>query len=107
MSVERTVYIGIYVDVLDLVEDVYSEELLPYLEGHKGIEFDLIYDGMCGNYAYFGKTFTKLEYYDEKDYIFEDNYEKQYEDIHNELSKLGININEKQLRLMIFNHFSW
>ncbi len=35
--------------------DTYSEKLLPYIEGHKGIEYSLV-EGMSCEYKAFGKV---------------------------------------------------
>ena len=34
--------------------DLYSDKLLPYVEGHEGVNYSIITDGMCGNYNVFG-----------------------------------------------------
>ncbi len=38
-------------EVIDFFEDKY----LPYIEGHKGIDYYIINDQMCGKYTAFGK----------------------------------------------------
>lgn len=35
--------------------DIWDEKFRPYMEGHKGIDFSLIFDGMGGKYTVFGK----------------------------------------------------
>jgi len=55
--------------------DLWADKFLPYIEGHKGIDYILISDGMCGCYNIFGKSlkhagdhagngwgFTKLDF---------------------------------------------
>ena len=106
MSVDRKIYFGIYVDVLDLVDDIYSDELLPYIEGWEDVDFDMVYDGMCGDYAYFGKTFASIDDYDDNNIILEDGYDKYYSEIYEKLDELGIELGDRRLRLMVFNHYS-
>lgn len=36
--------------------DPWDEKLMPYIEGHKGVEYSFIVDGMCGDYCAFGKN---------------------------------------------------
>jgi hypothetical protein len=34
--------------------DLWDDKYLPYTEGHPGIEYTIITDGMCGEYTVFG-----------------------------------------------------
>jgi hypothetical protein len=35
--------------------DLWADKFLPYIEGHKGVDYTLISDGMCGDYNVFGR----------------------------------------------------
>lgn len=35
--------------------DLWADKFLPFIEGHKGVEYTLISDGMSGEYNVFGK----------------------------------------------------
>jgi len=108
MSIERTTYIGLYVDIDKYIDDPYEDKMLPYTEGHKDIEFDLIYDGMCGDYMYFGKTYGKIDEYEENTkLIINNNIRLDMIDIIQELIKLGIRLeDEDEILHMVFMHIS-
>lgn len=69
MSVYRTDYVIIGIEVpLSVAEEterIKEAELLPFIEGHKDVEFSYIYDGMSGNYAIFGKVINTIDEHDE------------------------------------------
>ena len=58
MSVDVRIYIGVYVKLEDLgVEiDVYDEKYEELIDDEK-----LIYDGMAGQYTYFGSTIKSFD----------------------------------------------
>ena len=41
--------------------DLWADKFLPYIEGHKGVEYTLISDGICGEYNVFGKLLNHAE----------------------------------------------
>jgi hypothetical protein len=62
MGVSRTDYIvygwKLPSDIKDKdgkVIDFWDEKFLPYIEGHLGVKYIFISDGMCGDYCVFGK----------------------------------------------------
>lgn len=65
MSVESKVYLGVYVDIKDYVDkmeiDVYDGEYERLSCGHEDEEFEIINDGMSGEYCYFGFTLHVIE----------------------------------------------
>jgi hypothetical protein len=61
MSVQRIDYV-VYGWKMKYIPNVYeNEKLLPYLQGHKGIEFSLISDTMNGQYQVFGVVISKSD----------------------------------------------
>lgn len=38
--------------------DIFSDKFLPYIEGHPGIKYTLVSDGMCGEYNVFGRLIS-------------------------------------------------
>ena len=63
MSVNTSVYIGVYIKLEDYgVEiDVFEEKYHDMRCGTKGEIFSIIHDGMGGEYTYFGITFKKFD----------------------------------------------
>jgi len=112
MSVNIKTYIGVYAEVMKNVfseySDVYAEELIPYVEGHKDVKFDAVYDGMCGNYLYFGKTLEKFGDYEafesaEMDLV---DMKSLITEVETELIKLRLMSEDVQIKFMVFNHYS-
>ena len=62
MSVDRTDYVIYGVDVG--YDNVSWEKFEPELHGSPDARFDLIYDGMNGEYAYAGKIIAVADSYD-------------------------------------------
>lgn len=72
MGVDATSYlvIGYKIDKKTIQKyeiEPYSEEALPYVEGHRGIDLSIIYDQMCGNYIIFGKEIASHSEYSENE----------------------------------------
>ena len=111
MSTEKDIYVGLYINISEYIgDDPYETEFLPYLEGHDGLDFDMIYDGMSGNYVYFGKTYGKIEEYGEsEDVIISSNIERDKLDILNQLRIHGIDLKVSEyydkFKHMAFAHY--
>lgn len=114
MGVDRTDYIMYgwklpykIKDRNDEVIDLWGDKLLPYVEGHKGVDERLIVDGMCGEYCVFGTTIkTGGDQY--SGWTFEElningldstELRKKYSEIFN-------NEIEEEPKLFLFSHYS-
>jgi len=53
----------------DFVENIWDDKFLPYIEGHEGIEFSMIADGMCGDYIVFGTVIKLPSSHENKDFM--------------------------------------
>jgi hypothetical protein len=66
MGVDRTDYIivGYKMNPEELKEkgiNTWDDKYLPFIEGHPGVPYALINDGMSGEYAVFGKVIQRAE----------------------------------------------
>jgi hypothetical protein len=41
--------------------DIYDDKYLPFIEGHPGVKYTIISDGMCGKYNMFGIMLEKAD----------------------------------------------
>ena len=70
MSINRTDYVMIGIDIKDKVKGIdlwdHSPEnkFLPYVEGHSDCEMRIVKDCMSGRYCFFGKVLKKANDYD-------------------------------------------
>ena len=94
MSMNCTIYFGVYVDILEKIENPYDDEYESYVCGFKDERFSMIYDGMCGEYCYFGVTFTGIDednmYSDHNQAIHIENTEEVRREIIEKLKSMGI-----------------
>lgn len=104
MSVYRTDFI-VYGFQMPYKEDYFEDEFLPYIEGHEELEYQLIVDGMCGEYVVFGKVlgtdndnsgweFTEIKTYN----IDPEALKKKYQELFGDIPE--------EPKLFIFSHFS-
>ena len=86
--------------------DFYDDKYLPYIEGHPGIDYILITDGMNGEYNVFGKVISKSE-----------DHGWEFRKLPNMHHRIGYHLTEKYQELFnrepdrepytfIFSHFS-
>lgn len=104
MSVDAEVYLGVYLDILNKV-DVYDEKFNPFMEKRENERFSMIYDGMCGNYCYFGITIASIvDIFDYNNKIIDSDYIERYAcDVEDKLRELGVEVYEKP-KLVFFSH---
>lgn len=109
MSIRTSVHLGVFVDINDLIKniDIFSDEWERYMCGIPNEKFTMVYDGMSGEYCYFGIEFKSID--DEDMHSFEkfkintdDISEKQLQVIE-KLNELGLEIGENP-KLIMFTH---
>ena len=91
---------------LDIYED---DSFLPYIEGHKGIDYILISDGMSGEYIVFGKVIFTSDDVDNGEFIELDfNYDSEsIKTKYIELFYDYLDINSiGDPKILAFSHFS-
>ena len=88
--------------------DLWDDKFLPFIKGHKGVEYSLISDGMCGNYTVFGKLLGQAT--DDSDgwgFINLDLSAINSEEVKSKYKELfEIDIIPSEPYLFIFSHFS-
>ncbi len=120
MGVDRTDYIifGFKFSPKDLKQhgiDLWDDKYLPYIEGHQGVEYIIVNDGMSGEYVVFGKlinqadenegsNFKKIEY----DSFFSDQVNKAIIYKFKELfgNEMYASIEDIDPQLLVFSHYS-
>ena len=89
--------------------DFYNERYLPYVEGHKGIDFTLVFDGMCGEYCVFGKLIQRASEYEGWQFVNLNLNNLDPDEVKKEYRKV-FDIQENELiadpYLFIFSHYS-
>lgn len=87
-------------------QDDWFDILLPEIEGHSDIEFDVIDDNMSGKYIVIGKIIESTDRYESDFYTISveklPDPDKLLEAINN---KLNSNYERSDFRLLFFNHF--
>jgi hypothetical protein len=60
MSLIRTDYLMLAINISDIEFDMYDEKYTPYVDGHKNVEFSIVKD--CnGEFCYFGIVLKKSD----------------------------------------------
>lgn len=87
-------------------QDEWYQYLVPELEGHQDIEFNVIDDGMCGKYVVIGKKIESMSSRDDDFYTISvdklPDHDKLLEAIN---KKLNSNYDRSDFKLLFFNHF--
>ena len=93
----------------EVANEWFEDKYLPYIEGHPGIKYTLITDGMCGEYIVFGRLLdhrsddTGDTDFKEIDASPENLNEQETCDIFTTL--FGVEIPNKP-KLIVFSHYS-
>ena len=117
MGVDITTYLfyGIKIDGTKFEKDFKSNNpeesdwfypLLPEIEGHPDIEFDIIFDSIGGKYVALGKIIESVDRDDENFYTISvdklPNPDKMIEAIN---KKLNSSYEHSEFKLLLFNNF--
>ena len=87
--------------------DFYSDKFLPMIEGHRGEDFSIIRDGMCGEYTVFGLVMESGgDSYDGWGFIELDSSILDHERVKSKYREVFGMDEVSEPSLFIFSHFS-
>jgi hypothetical protein len=109
MGVDRTVYLMIAVDLNKFPDFEFSfDDLEEEIGGTPTSRFDVVYDGMSGEYTMAGKILAKADEYDVLPHqiLWKDIEELAHEYSARVSAKIGLTLGPENFSLVMFTHFS-